>query len=598
MADLTSPTGLTAGLQPGNPPPDIDASGLGGTPSLPSTDVRSPQVLPAPGPDAVAKHTIGRAVGSIFGGLQPTQTSYSIDPATGKTISTTSKTPPGQWARGIVAAGLLGAGGIGPEHGEHTFAQGLLSGLTGGAQAMSAQRGEQDAKAKEQAQQDYANQLKAKELSQKELMNNAAIANYTQDTLMKKYQIMKYAADDSEHGAQLAVATDVPILKIMQDANNAPIKTDLNAADFKKDLADNTNAINAHSVIPIVTGYQAVKHTDGSTSYEPIGNLYSSTVTVGPELPKQILAAGYDKDSAIYKNALDSVGKKIEPQRLVTYFNAINQGMNLQEQSQKIAADNAAIARDRATEAAEYERYRGLKMDNDQKQSYNSGQTLFNTAIKPDGSLDLNSLNGKTPAETAQNRKDMDMYLQAQYETGVKDYDTLSQAHQRDPEDKSIADNLTQQGTAVSTYNSWLNSLRGTHDPKGTQPSDLTNRLTNIAQAHTQGLISKNSLDLYNSAVQEINSGTPLSSVLEEIGKVKTLPPQELLNLTNNINAYGKEAIPIRDKNTDDIKTTQQVIQQQSAEAWNKEHPFQTAIQNAGNALVRPSLLPSELGIQ
>ena len=52
----------------------------------------------APGSDAIAKHTLGRAIGAAFTGLSGYNHEYSVDPATGKTDIKTTKAPLGQCA--------------------------------------------------------------------------------------------------------------------------------------------------------------------------------------------------------------------------------------------------------------------------------------------------------------------------------------------------------------------------------------------------------------------------------------------------------------------------------------------------------------------
>jgi hypothetical protein len=116
-------------------------------------------------------------------------TEYNIDPQTGKTVATQTPQKPGQFFRNILAAAATGAQGIGPNHGEQNFAQGLMAGLGGGVVAANNLTDKQNAEKRQQAQQDYQNQLKAQEEQRKSNEETRQVKQFDYQQQMDKIML-------------------------------------------------------------------------------------------------------------------------------------------------------------------------------------------------------------------------------------------------------------------------------------------------------------------------------------------------------------------------------------------------------------------------
>ena len=218
-----------------------------------------------------AEHLAGRAFGKILSGLSGSTNQYSIDPQTGQTVTTQVKTPPGQWARGILAAGLLGAQGIGPEHGQHTFAQGLLAGLGGGVKESTERQQQQDAQRREQAQQQYANQLKAqentrqdKELNMHEQLNKVAIARENAELVNQQMTAAEHHKNDQLQAAQFGLEADKSVRDAFDSLGTKPVQgmDNLTAAQGQDLLKQNSGAGAKYKIVR--TGIRSVLDDQGN----------------------------------------------------------------------------------------------------------------------------------------------------------------------------------------------------------------------------------------------------------------------------------------------------------------------------------------------
>jgi hypothetical protein len=266
--------GLASGL--GAPRPSLSpAPGISpGTPAAAPTS----QLADNPVVKSARNALFGKVTGDIFHSIAGGHYEDSIDPNTGKTVQTFVKASPGEWARNTVNAALLGMQGIGPNHGENTFTQGLLAGLTGGTKARMEQSEKQKEEAKQEAQQQYANQLKAKEdqrqdkkLSLDEQLNQVAIANHNQEMAARKIMMdtqaysfskekgLDIAAPLIQH-SQMSVEADKPLVEGYKSLGVEPVASNITEDQVNKYVADHPGA----------TVSQIAAHVGTQTEYDPV----------------------------------------------------------------------------------------------------------------------------------------------------------------------------------------------------------------------------------------------------------------------------------------------------------------------------------------
>lgn len=114
---------------------------------------------PSPQQTDMAHHALlGKAVSALMGG---STTNYSVDPETGQTVATKQKMSPGQWGRSMILGAMLGlsAGSSGDAKGGAVG--GFLGGLGRGSAAVTQHNEQQDAQKRQQAQEQFKNQLEA-----------------------------------------------------------------------------------------------------------------------------------------------------------------------------------------------------------------------------------------------------------------------------------------------------------------------------------------------------------------------------------------------------------------------------------------------------
>jgi hypothetical protein len=171
------------------PSPTTPASG---TPpvagmSMPGQPLSSPATPPPAQPQSEQAAQAHKHIWDSIG--KGVDTEYNIDPQTGKTVATQTPQKPGQFFRNILAAAATGAQGIGPNHGEQNFAQGLMAGLGGGVVAANNLTDKQNAEKRQQAQQDYQNQLKAQEEQRKSNEETRQVKQFDYQQQMDKIML-------------------------------------------------------------------------------------------------------------------------------------------------------------------------------------------------------------------------------------------------------------------------------------------------------------------------------------------------------------------------------------------------------------------------
>jgi hypothetical protein len=229
MADLptSTPSGpLTPGSLPVGPMPPADVStqnspnaGALTPPAQTPVALAPPQQPAAP---AIPPH-IGKlaGLGHIFNTLAGGQTQYNVDPKTGQTVSSTVPRKPGQMFRDMLAGALMGgSAGAG-----HDFGVGAVK---GGAAVVQDQR-QQDLLRRNQAQQQFGNQLEAQRNQREqtgfetsETLKKAEIAHMNIQTVRENQLIQgesfKIHAEQSDFGkAQIQPFLDAGIKPVYKD---------------------------------------------------------------------------------------------------------------------------------------------------------------------------------------------------------------------------------------------------------------------------------------------------------------------------------------------------------------------------------------------
>jgi len=387
---ITPPT--PQGPAPGpisSPDQDLPSPGLPGHPVQPS--VVSPQT-----PTSVPNQASGKLSGwgqKLYSKLAGYDVRHEVDPATGKMIDTPVQEKPGELFRNILAAGLMGSEGIGPSHGEHTFAQGLMAGAGAGIKESRDMAEKQDAARRQQAQQNYENQLRAnkdkregQELDQKKILNEAAVANYTVDSVAKKYALAKLMDHDEVLALDNATEMDKTNLAIQQGSGNLPIevdgKTTLSQEEYQKQVADQNSPVNTRHMVPIHVGHSndEIPSTDPrydktlgghQYSHSSLIQLYPPTIPLNQGTIDVLIKEGYKSDEPVItdlKGRLAGGATTITPLEYTSLLKKLADETSVAAANLSLVKSRAEIARDNASAAAESQRERDEKLSGDEKQ--------------------------------------------------------------------------------------------------------------------------------------------------------------------------------------------------------------------------------------
>lgn len=590
-----------------NPEPNEMAQQLSAARTVPAAPITPPATPTEAQPQPADRdHLMGRMVGKLMSGLQGQHTEYTIGP-NGETVPQTVKEKPGSVFKSIVAYGLLGGQGIGPKEGEQTFAQGLLAGLGGGMRTARTEQEKADQLRRQQAQQDFANRQKAdeaqrqnKELEMKQKLNDAAIANYTGEKVMRDYQLMMMHQENQLGGVKQLVARDAPMLQTFQAAGMKPIHEGLNAQEFQKLLADNTNDINAHKVIPIVTGYEPHNNSDGSITWEPVGALYPPGTKYTADTLSQLKDAGYKESDPLYKDVALKIknGSSVDPREFLTTYREIGQHFDYAKNRSEIAKNDAIIAHERAETAEAGVRTQMAKLGLEQQQSAQLGKELFNHIGTDQGFTRPGSKDKIMIPATQDGGYDFTQ-LSDKEKTGLRDYmtalqdnaqtnlDKLITASKANPDDKDILSRITQESESLSVFNNMANSLNGTRKPVQLRPATQTkldqiaesyaNKLTGDAQTTFKALVGKG----YGEAdAQRFLQGVPL-------------PPDEKIAVSRNLTQYFAEANPLISSRANEVQKANATVANAQADAAIRSNPILKTMATAGSATLPPSGVPT-----
>lgn len=437
------PEGLSSGLQT---PGGITVPGSN------ITDTAPPQ------PQANPQHFLGRTFGKVLSGLSGGHNEYSIDPTTGQTITTPVKESPGQTFRSILALGLMGGQGIGPKEGQMTFTQGLLAGLGGGVRESTDRKDFLDKQRRQQAQEQYANQLRAaqeerenKKLTMEEQLNQVAIADHNQNIAYRKQvmdeQAYNYAkqkgidaAEPLRQNSVLLTEADKPKIDGYKELNVDPLATGLTLDEVNKYIQDHPGATTKEMGFHTGTRMTMDPKT-GAYKVEDLYSVYPAMTKVPPSMLQQMKVDGADSPKstlhAAYLSLIANKDGNIDVRKLLPIYRDMQNWENLQKSSLDRRVKEAEIFRDYQAGSAESVRMQleklGLKEKEDQLQAENLFRQFYDVGtndLKPNamnllqpGQPDPISHKGKMSDSQAASYRDLlQMALTGNYEATTKDF--------------------------------------------------------------------------------------------------------------------------------------------------------------------------------
>ncbi len=219
----------------------------------------------------------------LFSKLSGQDVQYDVDPSTGQMLAKPVREKPGELFRNILAAGLMGSEGIGPSHGEHTFAQGLLAGAGAGVKESRDMAEKQDAARRQQAQQNYENQLRANQekredqkMGMQEQLNKAAVARDNAETVAQQMIVFEHRKEDTNQAADFGLASHASLRQGYENLGIQPVEgmSHLDASTGQKMLEDEANQGASAKYHIVITGKRSTFDKDGN----PLGveNTYSA----------------------------------------------------------------------------------------------------------------------------------------------------------------------------------------------------------------------------------------------------------------------------------------------------------------------------------
>lgn len=294
-------------------------------------------------------------IGQMVMGAMGKDVNYSIDPQTGKTVTTVSPQKPGELFRRILAGALVG-GAVG---GQDARAAGgsPLAGAVGGAGAAQAQIQQQDAAKQAQAQQDFKNQQNAAKTQQDQTegdlnaqLQKAQIAHANLGTLQLNQ--LTQGKDYDVH-VQHANAGKANIAGY-EDAGLKPVFDAIPEADMQKTIQSNPGA-SALDWEP--TGTHEVVDPDGTHHFQYTYSAYDPKGKV--PLPQSTLTAWKNDGflDSLGQNAADVLqpDKQLDASQFIALKAKHTQYQIQQEtdrqHTQKVAMDAAKLASEQALAA-------------------------------------------------------------------------------------------------------------------------------------------------------------------------------------------------------------------------------------------------------
>lgn len=248
---------------------------------------------PPPAQQAITHDTLfGRMAKTLLGTAQ----NYTVDPKTGNTITTPQEQKPGQLFRSILAGALLGGAAAQQSHNRNPnmgFGGGVVTG--GAANVYDARQ--QDQLRRDQAQQQFQNQLTAQKAEQEsdeakthQQLMKANIANANLQTLRLNQLIQGTSFDQHQEIAAAGKAQIQPYL----DAGMQPVVSDISESQMAQYMKDHPGAT---ALDWEHTGTKTVLDANGNPHFE------STLTAFDPKGTVKISRATYDqwKSDGVFK---------------------------------------------------------------------------------------------------------------------------------------------------------------------------------------------------------------------------------------------------------------------------------------------------------
>ena len=486
-----------------SPDQDLPSPGLPGQPQQPSVSWNPAQPSgPANQPQQSGMFH------KLFSKLSGQDVQYDIDPSTGQTMAKPVQEKPGELFRNILAAGLMGSEGIGPSHGEHTFAQGLMAGAGAGIKESRDMAEKQDAARRQQAQQNYENQLRAnqeqranKELDMHTQLNKVQIAHENAQLAVQQQILADHLKDNDNTAADFALAGSQNIVSGYKSLGVEPAEglENVSSDDLHAYLQKNPGASANFKVLPTGKRMTMVKNADGTES-PSVENTYSAYPIMNkvPEtLITEMKTNGWDdpknKNYAAYKKMEDDQknGKNVNYTELASVYGNLKNWEGTQKTVQERKESDARIARDLAEAnhsriSASLELY-GLKDKKDAEDTQGLFEKHFDVGTGQLTNMDDLDPNkpGLKPEEKAKRQHDRDLFQKAivnQYQASMHDFVD----HYKPTKDAS--GNWVSDDPQVGSLTTYMNSLKNASTTlNGGKPiSGATSSGTPSQQALTQ----------------------------------------------------------------------------------------------------------------
>ncbi len=260
----TSPIGSVPG--PTAPPPNLSSPGIAPQQAPTPAQVMSQQLQTA---DTQHHSALGKAFRSIMGN----DVSYQINPQTGKMEQTETPQKPGQFWRGIIAATVLGGATA-----ARSKAPGFIQGAAEGGEAVVDKSQQQDLLKRQQAQEQFKDQLAARSANTEEDLKRAQIAMHNAHTLHENqimqredYSFHKDVADHGKTQLQPFINADPTLVKF-QDIPETQM------TDLLKNNPDSQHLLWEPTGTRIVIGADGKPNVEATYSgVDPKGNVKVTT---------------------------------------------------------------------------------------------------------------------------------------------------------------------------------------------------------------------------------------------------------------------------------------------------------------------------------
>jgi hypothetical protein len=314
-------------------PGPIPAPAMEGAPAVPAqapqVGAASSQPQPTPEMHAVAHQNV---VNKLVSGLLGNQTTYQVDPQTGKTVAVERPQKPGELFRHILAGAILG--GAASTGGGGGLGEGAVRGAAAGLQDLRQQDQQKQAQAVkdfEQKRQQQQDALKQKEFESEQKVRDAQIAHFNMETL-RTNQIMQ--GEDFDQHEKVGNAGKVQLQPYL-DAGLTPKYENVKEGELPALIQANPNAQN---LLWLHTGTTVNIGQDGKPHYE------STLTAIDPKGKVPMTAAQLEEFKSVGMDKVYPELKDIKPGRELDAM----QMLSLQHQYQKLYSAKQQQTKDAA----------------------------------------------------------------------------------------------------------------------------------------------------------------------------------------------------------------------------------------------------------